>query len=97
MDHVHGRLIDPQGRTRFEGLDVYLDTCPTVGGGEAWSGYFDPPTASGLLSATALQLVLQDGRAGDIVIQEVRPGARHRPRVLFSGEGRRSRPAPSSC
>lgn len=95
MDHVQGRLLDPRGRTRFEGLDVYLDARPTPGGGEAWSGYFDPPTASGLLSGTALRLVLEDGCAGDIVIQGVQPEARHRPRVLFSGESRRSRPVPS--
>jgi hypothetical protein len=96
MDHVHGRLIDPQGRTSFEGLDVYLDTRPAAGGGEAWSGYFDPPTASGLLSGTALRLVLEDGRAGEIIIQGIQPGTRNRPRVLFSGESRRSRPVPSS-
>lgn len=85
MDHVHGRLIDLQGGIRFEGLAAR----PAAGGGEAWSGYFDPPTASGLLSGTALRLLLKDGRAGDVVIQGVQPETRNRPRVLFSGESRR--------
>ena len=64
MDHLRGNLFDTAGQTRFEGLEITIETRTASGGGEEWSGYFEPPTASGLISGEVFRLVLEDGRAG---------------------------------
>ncbi len=64
MDHLRGNLFDIEGQTRFEGLEITIETRTASGGGEEWSGYFEPPTASGLISGKVFRLVLEDGRAG---------------------------------
>jgi hypothetical protein len=86
MIHLHGTLLDPQGQTRFEHLDVYIASNTPPNGSGAWVGYFDPPHASGVITGETFRLVLDDGRAGDILIQGVRSKSTHTPRVVFSAE-----------
>ena len=86
MFHIHGMLLDPHGHTCIEDLDVYIASQGLPGGGAGWVGYFDPPTASGLITGESFRLILADGRSGDILIQGVRDRGRHTPRVLFSAE-----------
>jgi hypothetical protein len=86
MIHTQGTLLDPRGQIRFENLDIYIATGGLPGGGGAWVGYFDPPTASGLITGETFGLILEDGRRGDILIQGVRSKGEHAPRILFSAE-----------
>jgi hypothetical protein len=86
MVHIQGTLLDPRGHTRFENLDIYIATGGLPGGGGAWVGYFDPPTASGLITGETFRLILEDGRTGDILIQGVRSKGEHAARILFSAE-----------
>lgn len=86
MTRIHGTLLDPQGQTRFEDLDVYVASHDLPGGGGGWVGYFDPPDASGLITGETFRLILDDGRAGDILIQGVRAKSEKAPRVLFSAD-----------
>jgi hypothetical protein len=86
MIQIHGTLLDPQGRTRLEDLDIYVAAQALPDGGGGWVGYFDPPSASGLITGETFRLILDDGRAGDILIQGVRARSRHAARVLFSAE-----------
>ena len=47
MDQSRGMILDTEGRTRFEGIDVCFTSRPTPGDAEAWSGYFElPPPAA---------------------------------------------------
>jgi len=83
MDHLRGKLLDTQGHTRFEHLDVSLEPLVTPEGGATWSGCFEPPTASALVSGETFRLVLDDGRAQDIEVKGVTVGSHGRPRVRF--------------
>jgi hypothetical protein len=83
MDHLRGNLFDTEGQTRFEGLEITIETRTASGGGEEWSGYFEPPTASGLISGEVFRLVLEDGRARDIEIKGVQAVGHGRARILF--------------
>jgi hypothetical protein len=86
MIQIHGTLVDPQGQARFEDLDVFIAAQAMPGGGGGWVGYFDPPSASGLITGETFRLVLDDGRTGDILIQGVRARGRCAARVVFSAE-----------
>ena len=86
MDQSRGMLLDTEGRTRFEGIDVCFEFRPTPGDAEAWSGYFELPTASGVIAGETFRLVLEDGRAQDILIEMGEPVDRT-PRVLFATAG----------
>jgi hypothetical protein len=86
MIRTQGTLLDPRGQTRFEKLDIYIATGGLPGGGGAWVGYFDPPTASGLVTGETFHLILEDGRTGEILIQGVRSKGKQSPRILFSAE-----------
>ncbi|MBV8229626.1 MAG: hypothetical protein JO329_06545 [Planctomycetaceae bacterium] len=83
MDYLRGNLFDTEGQTRFEGLEIIIETRTAPGGGEEWSGYFEPPTASGLISGKVFRLVLEDGRARDIEIKAVEATGSGRARILF--------------
>ena len=87
MDQSRGMLLDPEGRTRYERIDVCFESRPTAGDAEAWSGYFELPTASGVIAGETFRLVLEDGRAQDILIEMVEAVDRHTPRVLFATAG----------
>jgi hypothetical protein len=83
MDQLRGKLLDSQGQARFEGLEIFIESRATPDGGQEWSGYFEPPTASGLIAGEAFRLVFDDGRARDVEIKGVEPGSHGRTRVLF--------------
>ena len=72
MDQSRGMHLDTEGRTRFEGIDVCFTSRTTPGDAEAWSGYSSPPTASGVIAGETFRLVLEDGRAQDILIEMIR-------------------------
>jgi len=86
MNRIHGTILDPQGQTRFDHLDVSIASHDLPAGRGGWVGYFDPPDASGLITGGRFRLILDDGRSGDILIQGVRAKGHHVPRVLFSAE-----------
>jgi hypothetical protein len=83
MDPFRGKLLDPQGRTRFEDLDISIVARTAPGGVEEWTGYFEPPPASSLIAGGTFRLVLEDGRARDIEIKGVEAGSHGHPRVRF--------------
>ena len=87
MDQSRGMILDTEGRTRFEGIDVCFESRPTPGDTEAWSGYFELPTASGMIAGETFRLVLEDGRTQDILIEMIEALDRHTPRVLFATAG----------
>ena len=71
MECFRSRLLDPEGQVRFESLDVCLETRTAPDGTEVWSGYFEPPSVSGVISGGVFRLVLDDGRAQDVEVQYV--------------------------
>ena len=81
MECFRSILLDPEGQARFESLDVCLETRTAPDGTEFWSGYFEPPTVSGVISGGVFRLVLDDGRA----------------RTSRSSTWRPSRPMPCAC
>jgi hypothetical protein len=87
MDRSQGKLLDPEGRTRFETIDVNVESHTISEGAETWSGYFELPTASGVIAGETFRLVLEDGRAQDILIEFVEAVDPHTPRVLFTTAG----------
>jgi len=86
VDLIQGTLLDPQGQTLFESLTVSLET-RTFDETEIWTGYFEPPSASSLISGAVLRLVLDDGRAQDILIEYVEAISPHASRMLFRTAG----------
>jgi hypothetical protein len=86
MDQSRGMLLDPEGRTRFERIDVCFVSRPTPQDAEAVAGYFELPNARGVIAGETFRLVLEDGRAQDILIEMVEPVDRT-PRVLFATAG----------
>ena len=82
MDLIQGTLLDPQGQALFEALNVSLET-RTLDDNEFWSGYFEPPSVSGVISGETFRLVLDDGRSQDILIEYVEAVSPHASRVLF--------------
>jgi hypothetical protein len=85
MEHIQGTLLDPQGQALFEVL-VSLET-HTLDDTEFWTGYFEPPSASSVISGGTFRLVLDDGRAQDILIEYVEPLSPHASRMLFKTAG----------
>ena len=61
MECFQSMLLDPDGQVRFESVNVCRETRTTPDGTEVWSGYFEPPTVSGLISGRVFRLVLNDG------------------------------------
>jgi hypothetical protein len=86
MIHIHGTVVDPRGHRRFEDIDVYIASHALPDGRCGWLGYFEPPTARGMSYGSSYRLILNDGRAGDILIQAIRSRGQQAPRVLFSAE-----------
>jgi len=86
MDLIRGRLLDPRGRVRFESLDVWLET-HVLDDTELWTGTFEPPGASGVISGEVFRLVLDDGRAQDVLIEYVEALSPHASRMLFRTAG----------
>jgi hypothetical protein len=82
MDLIQGTLLDPKGQALFEALTVSLET-RTLDDAEFWSGYFEPPNASSVISGETFRLVLEDGRAQDILIEYVEALSPHASRMLF--------------
>jgi len=95
MDLIQGTLLDPQGRALFEGLNVSLET-HTLDDAEFWCGYFEPPSASSVISGETFRLVLDDGRAQDILIEYVEALSPHACRMLFKTAGLPHSPRPMS-
>jgi hypothetical protein len=95
MDLVQGTLLDTQGRTFFEALNVSLET-HTLDDTEFWSGSFEPPNATSIISGETFRLVLDDGRAQDILIEYVEPVSPHAARMLFKTAGVPHPPHPTS-
>jgi hypothetical protein len=95
MDLVQGTLLDRQGRALFEGLNVSLET-QTRDDTEFWSGSFEPPSASSVISGETFRLVLDDGRAQDILIEYVEALSPHATRMLFKTAGLPHSPHPTS-
>jgi hypothetical protein len=87
MECFRSILLDPEGQARFESLDVCLETRPAPDGSEVWSGYFEPPTVSGVISGGVFRLVLDDGRAQDVEVEYVEAVAPHAARVLIQSVG----------
>jgi len=83
MNLFPGTLLDPQGRTLLEGLNVSLEIHSAPDGTEVWSGCFEPPSVSGVISGKTFRLVLEDGRTEDILIEYVEAVTPHASRVLF--------------
>jgi hypothetical protein len=50
MECFQSMLLDPEGQVRFESVNVCLETRTALDGTEVWSGYFEPPTVSGVIS-----------------------------------------------
>jgi hypothetical protein len=71
MECFRSILLDPEGQARFESLNVCLETHTAPDGTEFWSGYFEPPTVSGVISGGGIPL-----GAG----RRARPGRRGRVR-----------------
>src|SRR4051812_42611375 len=82
MDLIQGTLLDPRGQALFEALNVCLET-HALDDTEFWFGYFEPPSASSMISGETFRLVLDDGRAQDILIEYVEALAPHTSRMLF--------------
>ena len=87
MDCFRSMLLGPEGQVRFESVNVCLETRPAPDGSEVWSGYFEPPTVSGVISGGVFRLVLDDGRAQDVEIKYVEAVAPHAARVLIQSVG----------
>ena len=87
MDCFRSTFLDPEGQVRFESLDVCLETRPAPDGSEVWSGYFEPPTVSGVISGGIFRLVLDDGRAQDVEVEYVEAVAPRAARVLIQSVG----------
>jgi hypothetical protein len=95
MDLIQGTLLDPQGQALFEALTVSLET-RTLDDAEFWSGYFEPPSATGVISGETFRLVLDDGRAQDVLIEYVEALAPHASRMLFRTADLPHSPHPTS-
>ena len=95
MELIQGTLLDPQGQTLFEALNVSLET-HALDDTEFWSGYFEPPSASSVISGETFRLVLDDGRAQDILIEYVEALSPHASRMLFKTAGLPHSPHPTS-
>jgi len=87
MECFQSMLLDPEGHVRFESVNVCLETRTAPDGTEVWSGYFEPPTVSGVISGGVFRLVLDDGRAQDIEVEYVEAVAPHAARVLIQSVG----------
>ena len=61
MDSFQGTLLDPQGQTRYKGLNIYAQPHTAPDGGQVWSGYFELPTAEGVITGKTFRLALDDG------------------------------------
>jgi hypothetical protein len=94
MDLIQGTLLDRQGQALFEALNVSLET-HTLDDTEFWSGYFEPPSASSVISGETFRLVLDDGRAQDILIEYVEALSPHACRILFKSAGVSQPPRPT--
>ena len=95
MDLIQGTLLDRQGQALFEALNVSLET-HALDDTEFWSGYFEPPSASSVISGKTFRLVLDDGRAQDILIEYVEALSPHASRMLFKTAGLPHSPHPTS-
>ena len=95
MDLIQGTLLDPQGRALFGGLSVALEP-HILDDTEFWTGSFEPPSASGVISGEVFRLVLDDGRAQDILIEYVESLSPHAARMLFKTAGSPHSPHPPS-
>ena len=64
---IQGTLLDPQGPSPLRGgINVSLES-RTLDDTEFWSGFFEPPSTSGVISGETFRLVLDDGRSQDIL------------------------------
>jgi hypothetical protein len=87
MNRAQGMLLDPKGQVRFDSLGICIDSSAGRDGKEAWSGYFEPPSMSGVISGERFRLVLDDGRTQEIEIEYVESVAPQSARVLFRSVG----------
>jgi hypothetical protein len=83
MECFQGRLLDAEGQVWFESVNVCLETRTAPDGSEGWSGYFEAPTVSGVISGEVFRLVLDNGRAQDVEVEYVEAVAPHTARVLI--------------
>ena len=87
MECFQGMLLDREGQVRFASVNVCLETRTAPDGTEVWSGYFEAPTVSGVISGGVFRMVLDDGRAQDIEVEYVEAVAPHAARVLIQSVG----------
>jgi hypothetical protein len=68
---IRGKLLR-LGRVVLDGLDITLDVPPAPDRPVAWSGSFNlPATMTTPEKGGAYQLVLEDGRAGQLIVERV--------------------------
>ena len=81
MESFHGTLLSLEGQTLFDHIGIHFQSHTTPDGSEVWSGYFELPTARGVITGERFRLVLEDGREREIMVDSVEPP--RPPRVLF--------------
>jgi hypothetical protein len=86
MDHIQGTLLDTLGQPVLESIDVSLEI-HRLDQAEFWTGCFEPLSVRGIISGETFRLVLDDGRARDVLIEYVEALTPHASRVLFKSAG----------